>query len=167
MPASESHSKPRVYVSAFLCQSTIREQGDLLTAVRIVDGFTTSAIGELTTGEVMYFPVNVSAVVIFRAEMPSKSTLTIKVRDPRGEELQGTRSFSVHSKSLIEGHTLNINFRVPGQKEGDFWFEVYVDDELATKVPLRITHQKRVPRPEPGQPLETTEEPRDEPSGLR
>jgi hypothetical protein len=166
MPDSKSGRKPRAYVSAFLCQSTIREHNNLLTAVRLVEGFTTTAIGELTTGEVMYFPVNVSAVVIFRAEGPTESNLTIKVRDPDGEELQGTRSFPVRSKSFIEGHTLNINFKVPGEKQGDFWFEVYVDDELMAKVPLRITHRRPVPRRESGQPLETTEESPDESSGL-
>ena len=152
-------AKPRRYVSAFLCQYTMREKNDLLTAVRIVEGFTTSVIAELTTGEVMYFPVSASAVVIFRSEEPSESVLTIKVKDPGGSELQGTSRFTVRSRSLIEGHTLNINFRIPGDKEGDFLFEVYLDGEIAAKLPLRITHQRQFPHQGLDRPLETIGEP--------
>jgi hypothetical protein len=38
------------------------------------------------------------------------------------------------------GYTLNLNARVPTDREGTFWFEIYVDGELATKLPLRIVH---------------------------
>src|SRR5690348_3452259 len=141
LPASKSGRN----VSLFLCQCTLREKNDLLTAVRLVEGFTTSMIGQLTTGEAMYFPVSASAVIIFRSEQPCEARLTIKVRDPDGQELQGTSNFLVRSKSLIEGHTLNVAFKLPGDREGDYWFEVYLDDELVTKAPLRITQQRLSP----------------------
>jgi hypothetical protein len=150
-------AKPRRYVCAFICQHTMRERDNLLTAIRLVEGFTTSPIGQLATGQVMYFPINASAVIIFRSDEPCESVLTIKVIDPSGRELEGTSTFTVRSKSLVEGHSLNVNFKIPGDKEGDYVFEVYLDGEIATKVPLRITHQKQVPPHGLDQPPETSQ----------
>ena len=41
------------------------------------------------------------------------------------------------------GYTLSADIKIAVAEEGDYWFEIYIEDQLATKVPLRITHSKK------------------------
>ena len=153
MGDDQQSDKPRVYVSAFFCQEMIREPDkDLLTAIRIADSFAAVPIelsptfdgeGEPPPFSPMrtYLPLDAHAVIAFRSEAPVEFTASLRGTGPNGEIMPG--GFEDHPCKIGAdgaGYTLNANVRVPTDQKGTYWFEIYVDGELATKLPLRIEH---------------------------
>jgi len=78
--------------------------------------------------------------------------VNIKGFDPDGKEIQAPYSRArCQTRGGAQGHTLNIKMFVPTEKVGEYWFDVYVDDVLKTRVPLRIMHGKPSTTPQPTQ----------------
>lgn len=145
--------KPRVYVNAILCESTIREEDSrLLTAIRINDGYAVKPAaltlrnqdGTLDAGnpQIFHRPLGINLVITLRSDAPVTFVFNIKGFRPGGIPLQSLfQPLDMAIGSSVEGgHTLNVRLTVPTDEQGDFWFEFYVDSGLATKIPMRITH---------------------------
>jgi len=76
----EHGGKPRVYVSAFFCESVVREKNDLLTAIRINEGYIVRPLRvtpqlpdgtpDLRNHSLIFQPLRISAVVKFCSEEP-------------------------------------------------------------------------------------------------
>jgi len=153
MADNQQADKPRVYVAAFFCQDIIRERdNDFLTAVRIAESFAAVPVeitpvfqGEGQLPEVpairVYPPLDAHAVVMFRSEQPIEFTCSMRGVMPDGELWPGGfQDLKCRIGADGAGYTLNLSIRIPTDREGTFWFEIYVEGELATKLPLRIAH---------------------------
>ena len=153
MADDQQSDKPRVYVSAFFCQETIRErEKDFLTAVRIAESFAAVPVeitpifqGEGEPPEFpalkVYPPLDAHAVAMFRSEQPIEFTCSMRgVRPDGGRWPGGFEDLKCKIGEDGTGYTLNLSLRIPTDQEGTFWFEIYVEGELATKLPLRIVH---------------------------
>ena len=137
--------KPLVYVSAFFCQDVIKENG-ILTAIRISDAFTAEPSGaqkkpdgsEFTT----YGPIKIKGVFIFRCEQAVSFTAKIKIASPASSTYVERFSTPVSLRGdMVEPHVLNMASSLDADVEGAYWFEVYVDDRLATKAALYVMHR--------------------------
>jgi len=150
---------PRVYTSGFFCQTVVRDKNDLLTAVRITNAFKVAPVNVtvqlaegLTLTQPVYLPLTLYAVLSFYSDRPADVEIRIKGLDPDGMESgTGDMIFHFHIPGGAEGHTLNTRLTLPTVKQGDYNFEVYVDDVLATKMPMRIIHDTPVETLQPDQ----------------
>lgn len=126
--------KPRVYVSALVCGDVIREAplhgGPLmLTLVRVSQGFAADP------SETISFYV----VSTFTAEQPCSFRFLLRVVAPNGVQVTCvTHDYKIGQGA--DGATLSSKVAIPATIGGDYWFELLVDDEVATKIPLRILH---------------------------
>jgi hypothetical protein len=146
----ESSEKPHVYVSAFFCDSVIRDDKNLLTAVRINDGYRISPFRaplqladgtvDLEHGSVIVPPLRLSLIVRISSDNPGEFTFKITATLPSGKALRpGTLPVSFKLDGTAAGHTFNTNLNIPNVEEGDYWFSFYIDDVLATKLPMRVS----------------------------
>ena len=146
---SQSHGKPRVFVSAFICERVLREEGGLLTAVRLVDAFQTTPIDiHLDTPEPRiekrYLAFTVGLIAVFVCEQRAEFTVSLRIIKPNGELSEGGLNLVPFViESGVNGYTLNVALNLAGDVEGTYWFEIYVDQELATKLPLAVLHQSK------------------------
>jgi hypothetical protein len=149
MPESETES-PRIFVSAFLCQDIIREKNEILTAVRIANAITVeptpfevpSTDGKRSTN--LGFPVlNCFILCSFHADQRVEFDARIKGISPSGAELLPA---SPPTKCTVEGgaigHTLVVALKLATGIAGDYWIEIYVNENLETKIPMRIIHKQ-------------------------
>ncbi len=157
----EAVSKPRIYLSAFLCQEVLREKNsDVLTAIRISNAYTilatevTVELGPgLSVSKQVYLPVQFSAVLSFYSDGPVDFDVNLKGFDPDGLELELGEPYRCHSEGGASGHTLNNRITIPTSKPGEHRIDVYVDNVKVTTMPLRIIHARRlIPDPQQGQP---------------
>src|ERR1700733_15186340 len=148
----EPASKPRIYLSAFLCQDVIREKNsDVLTAIRISNAYTvlptdvTVQLGPgLTVAKQVYLPVQFSAVLSFFSDGPVDFDVTLKGFDPDGIELELGQPFRCRSEGGTVGHTLNNRITVATNKAGEHRIAVYVDNVKVSMMPLKIIHANRL-----------------------
>jgi hypothetical protein len=140
-----------IYTSAFLCAQTIQDKkDDVLTAIRLVDNFTItlpSGAAPLT----FHSPVQTKLIIIFKTEKLERFKATVALRKPNGES-QPT-SFDTTSEPGIAGRVLLIDVIMNSNEPGDYWFDISVDDVIATRVPLKITRKlDDAPQPPLGAP---------------
>ena len=148
---SENIDKPRVYVSVIFCDRIIREHAtDLLTGVRITDGYILNPVGIVPPRAdgspdeenplFIALPVKFTAIIRFCSEAPVTFTWTIKGTRPNGQPLSSSAPppASVQIGAGPEGLTVASNISISSAEPGDYWFEVCVDDVMATKAPVRI-----------------------------
>jgi hypothetical protein len=91
-------------------------------------------------------------VLTFHSDGPVDFIVRLRGFDPDGIELQTGDLFHCRSEGGAAGHTLNTRLTVATKKEGDYRLDVYVDDLLATIMPLRIVHAKLADDHQPDQP---------------
>ena len=155
--------KPPIYTSAFICASLLTDKESILSAIRIADIFTAPSMdvavtcphGSSQTIHV-YPPVHVAAVLIFRSEEPVDFAMRFQGMDANGEILPGVYNVPITIGIGFRTSILNVALQIDPRHVGDLWFEIYIDDELATKFPFRIIHEK--PRDTQPSGQESTEE---------
>ncbi len=141
--------KPRIYVSAIICERALREaDSNLISAIRIAEGFNPVSFEiQLPNGgvSVNYFPVEFVIIVKIHSEKPRNAIFSVKGVAETGEPLKGTEGlFRIDLLGGVEGQTFNITVKIPGARAGTHWLEFYIDEELATKLPFLIKTGSRV-----------------------
>ncbi|SRR6266699_5745097 len=145
--------KPKIYVSAFFCDKVLREANDLLTAIRVNQGYIATptmipAEGDDTDNpdpsRALFFwtPFSISAVITFLSESPAEFSYFMRSVAPDGAIYSPAPPVRLTTVGGAEGHTMNVSINFSPEKAGDHWFEIYVDDELVNKMALRIIHNK-------------------------
>jgi hypothetical protein len=146
----EAPAPAEIYVSAFFCQDVIRDKKtDLLTAIKITNAFTvpwkTLEGGEVSFKINLHPQLALNAVITFTSTKAIGFDYRIRGFDPSGKELTPppppTRC---DLEGGAAGQTVNVAMRLPTDKAGDYWFEIYVDDAVKTRMPLRIIHDATV-----------------------
>lgn len=87
-------------------------------------------------------PVNVTVLIIFRSEFPTEFDVKFYGRLTNGELMPGENRSHVKLDGGIHGSTLNVDLVIDPRHEGLIWFEIYIDEELATKMPFQIIRRE-------------------------
>jgi hypothetical protein len=146
MSDTEASGKPRVYVSVLFCDSVIREDSKLLTAIRVHDGYVLNPlkIAPAHAGEerssIVLLPIKFVAIIRFCSEAPVAFNWTIRGIRPSGQPLSSSEPEPMTARidPGAEGLTVTSNIRISSWEQGDYWFEFCVDDVVVTKAPVRI-----------------------------
>jgi hypothetical protein len=144
-PARSNPFADGPYLScAVLCERVLIEADGTYSAIRIIDTVTSRQVGPNAAPEMAPFRQNLTLLVIFRSgQARGRATLRIRTIYPSG--IAGLESSSaMHFRGEEIGHFVPVRMNLVLEYEGVYWFEVLVDDVLATKVPLRVLY-----RPEP------------------
>jgi len=153
---SQTNGEPRVYASVMLCDRVIRDNDGLLTAIKINTGYKVSPLkvarvlpgseGALDEANALFVwqPLRLAAIITFTTEEPAVFVASLKIVGPRGHDLGAATSnaWEVKTAGGAEGHTLSVDVRLAIPLIGEYWFEVYVRGELATKTPMRVLHER-------------------------
>ena len=133
---------PHVQLATF-CERVLQEPDGVLSLVRVLDRVTVvagfpGAPDEIPAGH----PVQVTLVVALRSDQArGRSKISI---DP--EKPDTTHLPSAEFDVSFEGEERGVNVIVPmvlEAQEGLYWFNVKLNDEqLLSRVPLRITYQR-------------------------
>lgn len=130
---------PRPWVQlAALCQSALTENTGQLSIIRIVDRWV--VVGPTSTMQ----PANIQlmlAIILKSDQMRGQYQLKIRLRSPLGITTEGP-----DLPALFEGDDRGVQAILPAgilaTEPGLYWFEILVEEELVTRVPLRILYQK-------------------------
>jgi hypothetical protein len=130
-------SGPHLAIAVF-CEKVLIEADQVVSLIRIVDRFFVNG----PTPELTPTPLSFFVVVSFKAGfIRGKHRVKIVPVSPNGVELP-----SIESPQLFEGDdrgamlAAQMTFLV--QEEGLYWFNVYFEEELITKMPLRVIYQR-------------------------
>ena len=132
-------ASPRPWVQlAALCQSALIENTGQVSIVRIIDRW--MVVGPDREMQPTTIQLNM-AVILKSDQMKGQYRLRIDLRSPTGSVTKGPEL-----PALFEGDDRGVQAILPTgvmvTEAGLYWFEVMVEDELITRVPLRIMYQQ-------------------------
>jgi hypothetical protein len=139
----ESRTSVRPYVQvAAICQTPMQEVTGYLSVIRIMDRVQIGGI----TDEMQPQPLNQLFIVIVlkSGEMKGKFKMTIVPETPSRKRLPGPEL-----TILFEGEERGVATVLPvgivAEEEGLYWFDVMLEGDLLTRIPLRVMYQKIQP----------------------
>ncbi len=127
--------RPLLQIAAF-CEKVLEEKDGVLSLIRVVNRITVRGSGR----EMPKLPVNLVLVVSFKSGfMRGKTAIRVKPFTPRGQQLP-----VIEFPALFEGDDRGVNFvyglTVMTEEEGLYWFDICVEDEQVTRLPLRVIY---------------------------
>jgi hypothetical protein len=146
--AIDEAMRPFVQI-ATICQSPLQETSGFLSLIRIVDRV---PVGGLTD-DMPPQPLNqlFIVVVLKSGPMRGKYKCSIVPETPSRKRLPG-----LEMNVLFEGEERGIALVSPltivAEEEGLYWFDVILEQDLLTRIPLRVMYQKL--QQQPGMPFQ-------------
>ncbi|HEV8342868.1 MAG TPA: hypothetical protein VGR30_10915 [Candidatus Binatia bacterium] len=128
---------------AVLCEKVLHDKDGVLSLIRVVDRLTVTAseIGK-PPEQMPPVTVNLEAVIMFKSGT-AKGNYTVTLRPvlPSGRLIQEI-SLPILLEGEDRGVNLVINVGLQAQEEGLYWFDVLLNGELITRMPLRLQYQR-------------------------
>jgi hypothetical protein len=146
MPAEETERfRPWVQMAVF-CQNALKENTGNLSIIRVIERVTIPAqmVAQVAgqTQQPLTLPITL-VVVLKSGFMKGSANIGIRQNTPSGKTLP-----PIEASALFEGDDrgieLVINMGLQVTEEGLYWFDVLVNSELFTRVPLRVLYQQIV-----------------------
>jgi hypothetical protein len=130
--------------AAFFCEKVIEDKEGVLSAIRIVDRVINTAVGLDTPTAMPPMPVALTLVITLKSgAAKGRLDVRIAVERPSGLQSDLASALSVVLEGDDRGANLVMNLALTMTEEGLYWFDVYVEETLATRVPLRIVYQRQ------------------------
>jgi len=128
--------------AALLCENILEEKDGVLSAIRIVDRIIHGARGPNPPEDMPPVPVNLRALISLKSGAArGRFAVGIVLEKPSGQ-----REPAVEIPVLLEGEdrgaNLNIALAFQAELEGLYWFEVQLDGQPITRMPLRLIYQR-------------------------
>lgn len=137
--------------AAFTCERVLHEVDGVLTAVRIVDSYTVSAVD--ADAKVLVKPW---IVVIFKSGAAQGTySVSFRMRPPSGPPSVLGDAIPIELRGGPHGATLAIELIAEVKEEGVYWVDVLLDGDLVTSMPITL---RRTPGEGgvPGPPLRSS-----------
>lgn len=126
---------------AVLCEKVLSEQDGVLSIIRVIDRMTIATTGPDVPEEMPPTQLALNAVVSFKSGT-ARGRYTIKLRpeDPSGMQLPALE-MPVHFEGADRGANMIVTFNFRAEHEGLYWIDVLFQDEVITRMPLRVIYQ--------------------------
>lgn len=129
-------------VAALLCEKVLQEKDETISVIRIIDRITltVSALGSPET--IPSTTINLSALISLKSgSAKGRGTVKLRVETPSGLKLPD-QLLPVLFEGDDRGVNLIIAFNMVIDQEGVYWFDILLDEQLFTRIPLRILYQR-------------------------
>lgn len=128
--------------TAVLCERVLREADGVPSLIRIVDRIIHTRSGPDAPIEMPPLSHNLIAFVsVTSGQARGSYEIRIELEEP-----SGLRKPPMISTVLFEGEdkgvNLVLNMAATFEYQGLYWFNVYLDDKLLTKMPLRVIYSR-------------------------
>ena len=128
--------------TAVFCEHVLREADGVPSLVRIIDRIIHTRTGPEAPIEMPPISYNLKAFIsLTSGEARGSHEVKIELEEP-----SGLRKPSMASTVLFEGEDKGVNLVLDMastfQHQGLYWFNIYLDDRLLTKMPLRVIYSR-------------------------
>lgn len=128
--------------AAVICETVIPRNDGVLSLINIVDQRTITAEGPAVPPEMPPQEWEFHLVLMFvSGTFVGKTAISVTVQGP-----DGLRKPIHSAEHFFEGGARGANFiirmKFTFQTEGLYWFDVYANDQMVTRVPMRVMYNR-------------------------
>jgi hypothetical protein len=146
--ADDFGDKPQLLVAA-ICERALLDTDKMLTMVRLIDIVTVAsdAAAETMSAAIAQqgAPIQATLVLVFKGgPVDTKHQIAVVAHSPSGDEHEFPRIEAVFASMVpgaVPGGNVIVNLQMSVKSEGTYWFEMKLDGETLTSVPLQIAFQ--------------------------
>lgn len=138
---SEDQKVNRPYLQmAVFCEKVLREADGVLSIIRVIDRLIHTGAEK----DMLPFTHQFIACLTFKSgHVNNKMTIWVKPISPEGHALP-EMSFPVLFEGDDRGAGVVVQLNFTFESEGLYWFDVFIEDELVTRMSMRILYQQTV-----------------------
>lgn len=129
-------------IAAVICEKVLQEKDETISIIRMIDRVTLTAPASASPETLPPIPLNLNAFISFKSGS-ARGRHTVKFRT---ETPSGIKSPEQLLPVLFEGEdrgaNLILNLNIVIDQEGVYWFDVFLEDRLLTRIPLRVLYQR-------------------------
>ncbi len=139
MPKADDIHSPRPWVQvAAICHTGLIENTGQLSVIRITDRVAVAG----TTPEMQPQPLQLTMIVLLKSgDMHGQYNVRIRCNSPQGKETMGPGIMF-----FFEGGDRGVQTILPlamvATEQGTYWFDVMLEEEVLTRVPLTVLYQR-------------------------
>ena len=127
-----------LHVATF-CEKLLREADGVLSLIRMFDRF--NITGEAK--EMPPSPLKFMVVISFKSGfMRGKQKIWLRPISPTGKDLPAMEFPILFEGDDDRGAALAFEINWTVEEEGVYWWDVYLNEEMVTRMPLRVAYQK-------------------------
>ena len=125
-----------------ICERVLQEKDDVLSLIRIVDKFTITITGKEPPDQL---PEGVKVLTISMCWAGGLGTheATFNIQSPGGELQPSPRSWSFTLDGLNRGHNIIATLPVRITKEGTYWVQFVLNDEVKSRIPFQVVYERQ------------------------
>jgi hypothetical protein len=128
--------------AALLCEKVLQEKDEVISAIRLIDRITLTVHASSSPETLPPMPVSLYALISFKSgNARGRNTLKWVTETPSGLR-QPEQLLTVHFDGEDRGVNLVLNLNMVVDQEGVYWFDIFLEDQLITRIPLRILYQR-------------------------
>jgi hypothetical protein len=144
-----SSQGPYLQLAAF-CDRVIEERDGTISLIRVVDRVTNYATAPFAPEKMPPFPYWLTLVLGFKSGKARGSyPVRIEIEEPSGIRRKWTELTVVFEGDDDRGQNLVLRFQMTFHDAGLYWFDIYLENTLMTRVPWRVTYIRTIPPPPP------------------
>ena len=143
-PLKEAKAEARMnpncpYVAtAALCDFVLHEKDERISCIRFLDTVEVT-ISPDAPDPLPPVTLEIRGLLSFKSgEFTGTKTLKIEPRGPSGELGKPAQTFPLTFKGNEHGANLILRLIIPISQEGLYYFDVSLDEEMVTRIPLRV-----------------------------
>jgi hypothetical protein len=138
--------------AAFFCEKLLVESDNVKSAIRIVDRLIIQIEGPQAPQEMPPFPYNTTLFMQFKSGTArGPMQLEIQMIKPSGESKSIIARAIMFEGEEDRGADVVCNLSVQFRQSGIYWFYIYLDGYIITRVPFRVIYLSQIKQiPFPG-----------------
>lgn len=125
--------------AAVLCQHVLEEKDGVNSLIRMIDRLT------ITTGAVQAMPEFQATLLLYLSFKSGSAKGNYEAGvvfvNPEGEEEQ-RMTIPFFCEGEERGNNIRVALNLSIKRPGLYWFNIFLADQMITRVPLRVIHMK-------------------------
>jgi hypothetical protein len=125
-----------------ICERVLQEKDNVLSLIRIVDQFTVTITGKEPPDQLPRGFKPLTIIMSWVGGLGSHEA-AFNIISPGGETQRSPQSWSFTLNAINQGHNIIVTLPVSIVKEGVYWIEFILNDQVKSRIPFQILYERQ------------------------
>jgi hypothetical protein len=129
-------------IAALLCERVLQEKDETVSIIRMIDRITLTAPASQSPETLPPLPLNLTLFLSFKSgSARGRNTIKLRIETPSGLKLP-EQLIPILFEGEDRGANLILALNMVVDQEGVYWFDILLEEEFITRIPLRVLYQR-------------------------
>ncbi|MGB8346664.1 MAG: hypothetical protein WCD86_17385 [Ktedonobacteraceae bacterium] len=129
-------------IAAILCEKVLQEKDETVSIIRMIDRVTLTVPASISPETLPPLPLNLTLFLSFKSgSAKGRNTIKLRIESPSGIKLP-EQLLPILFEGEDRGANLILALNLVIDQEGVYWFDIFLEEELITRIPLRMIYQR-------------------------